>query len=52
MMGVFKDMTELLTEHVPDLMFVGLAEAEGFATGVKLRCEMTVCGLHDKVVAR
>ena len=35
-------MTELLTEQASDLMFVGLAKAEGIATGVKLRCETNV----------
>ena len=34
-------MKELLTEQESDLTFVGLA-AEGFATGVSLRCEMKV----------
>ena len=35
-------MAELLTEQASDLMFVGLAKAEGIATGVKLRCETNV----------
>ena len=35
-------MTELLTEEATDLITVGLARAEGFATGVQLRCEMKV----------
>ena len=42
MLGEIEEMTELLTEQASDLMFVGLAKAEGFATGVKLRCEKKV----------
>ena len=41
-LGEIEEMTELLTEQASDLMFVGLAKAEGFATGVKLRCETKV----------
>ena len=31
-----------MTEQASDLMFVSLATAEGFATEVKLRCEMRI----------
>ena len=41
-------MAELLTEQASDLMFVGLAEAEGFASGVKLRFEMKVAEYTTK----
>ena len=46
--GKIEIMTELLMEHASDLMFVGLAEAEGFDTEVKLRCEMKVAEYTTK----
>ena len=48
MMGEIEEMTELLTEQASDLMFVGLAEAEGFVRGVKLRCEAKVAEYTTK----
>ena len=48
MFGEVEEMTRLLTEQAFDLMFVGLAKAEGFATGVKLRCEMEVADFVTK----
>ena len=41
-----------LTEQASGLMFVGLAKAEGFATGVTLRCEMNVAEYTTQVAAR
>ena len=48
MLGEVEDMTELSTEQASDLMFVGLATAEGFAKVVKLRCETKVAEFVTK----
>ena len=42
MMGEVEEIMELLTQQTSDLMSVGLAKPEGFATGVNLRCEMKI----------
>ena len=39
-MGEIEEMAEIQTEQASDKMFVGLANAESFATKVKLRCDM------------
>ena len=41
-----------LTEQASGLMFVGLAKAEGFVTGVTLRCDMNVAEYMTQVAAR
>ena len=42
MLGGIEEMTELLTEQAPDLMFVGLPNVVDFATGANFRCETKV----------
>ena len=52
MLGEVEDMTELLTEQVSDLMFVGLAKAEGFCNRSETSVRNEGCRIHDKVAAR
>ena len=47
MMGEVEHMTELMSQQASDLMFVGLAKAEGFAL-VKRRYELKVAEYTTK----
>ena len=52
MLGEVEEMTELLTEQASDLMFVGLAKAEGFCNRSETSVRNEGCRIRDEVAAR